>query len=117
MPLRVADEAWGSAKWVLEGAAEPLSGTQRKAVATASGAYSAAVEAALQASLAPEHEADLTVGGYLREAWPQARSSSPLFCFATLADVSSKAALDDAELEVLCDIVESAMLSMLLVYG
>ena len=67
----VSDEAWGSAKWVLEGSAEPLAGQRRKVVGAASGAYSAAVEASLEASLEPEQAADLTVGRYLREAWPE----------------------------------------------
>ena len=87
LPLWAADEAWGSAKWVLEGAAEPLSGKQRKVVAEASGAYSAAVEASLEASMAPEHERDLTVGGYLRDAWPQARRSRTLRTPCRLNDV------------------------------
>ena len=56
---------------MLEGAADPLAGQQRKVVGAASGAYSAAVEASLEASLEPEHEADLTVGRYLREVWPE----------------------------------------------
>ena len=70
-----SDEAWGSAKWVLEGSAEPLAGQQRKVVGAASGAYSAAVEASLEASLEPEHEADMTVGRYLRDTWPEVESS------------------------------------------
>jgi hypothetical protein len=85
--VRAADEAWGSAKWVLEGAAEPLSGKQRKVVAEASGAYSAAVEASLEASLAPEHEKELTVGGYLRDAWPQARRSPTLRTLCSLVAI------------------------------